>query len=74
MTINILIGLGCILIAGLLFLSLLRDILHWLQDRILQSYKDGYERGRRDADVAWIQAEKEVDQARQEIWREESKQ
>jgi hypothetical protein len=33
--------------------------------------KEGYERGRVDADNWWLGVEQQVDQARQKIWKEE---
>ena len=67
MTISILIGVFCFLIAGAIFLSALHDILRW-------AFEEGRIRGRRDAEEAFVEYEKGADQARQEIWREESRQ
>jgi hypothetical protein len=50
--------------AALALALFIRDILIW-------SYKEGYERGRKDAEEAWAKLGCEVDQARQQIWREE---
>ena len=71
---NVIAAVLCLLIAGMIFLSLLRDVLHWIDGNVRQSYQDGYERGRRDADVAWVQAEKQVERTQKEIWREEASQ
>ena len=67
MTVNILFGVLCVLIAGMIFLSLLHDVLRW-------AFEEGRTRGRTEAENAFVQYEKGADQARQEIWREESRQ
>jgi hypothetical protein len=42
-----------------------------VHDLMLFVYKAGYERGRKDAEDAWTKLGLEVDQTRQQIWREE---
>ena len=61
---DILIGVICGVIALALRIVSIRELLVWC-------YKEGYERGRKDADEAWTKLGREVDQARQQIWREE---
>ena len=36
-----------------------------------RGYKEGYAAGRKSADEWWLNSEREVDQERQKIWREE---
>lgn len=37
-----------------------------------RGFKDGYEKGKEEIDAWWLNAEAEVDQARQKIWKEEA--
>ena len=50
--------------SGLLLVYLVHDLMIFV-------YKAGYDRGRKDAEEAWTKLGREVDQARQQIWREE---
>jgi hypothetical protein len=47
-----------------LFVVCIRDLLIWC-------YKEGYQRGWKDSEQAWVKLGREVDEARQQIWREE---
>jgi hypothetical protein len=61
---NVAIGVLCGVIAFALLIISIRELLVWC-------YKEGYTRGRKDADEAWTKLGLDVDQARQQIWREE---
>jgi hypothetical protein len=61
---NPLIAVVCGVIALALLIISIRELLVWC-------YKEGYQRGRKDAEEAWTKLGAEVDQARQQIWREE---
>jgi hypothetical protein len=65
MSANIVIGIACGLASVMLTVSALTDVIKW-------AFREGYDRGRADADKAFIEAGRQVDQARQEIWREHS--
>lgn len=64
MNVGIVIGIICGVIAAALLVVSIRDLLVWC-------YKEGYQRGRYDERQAWFEQGRQVDQARQEIWREE---
>jgi hypothetical protein len=61
---NILIAIFCGVTAFSLLIVSIRELLGWC-------YKEGYERGWKDAEEAWTKLGREVDEARQQIWREE---
>jgi hypothetical protein len=59
--------IGWLAIEALIAL-LLGSLWCFLRDR---AYRDGYSRGRTDADKWWIETDAAVNQAQQKIWREE---
>jgi hypothetical protein len=63
---NTIFGVLCSLICIALLVALFRDLGY------KSGVKDGYAKGRLDADNWWIGAESEADQARRQIWREEA--
>ncbi|HZW05363.1 MAG TPA: hypothetical protein VFF58_00515 [Candidatus Nitrosotalea sp.] len=66
MTAQILIGLVCGVIAILIAVALLHDLLIWV-------YQEGRAKGRQEAEAWWLEQGKQVDQARQQVWREDAR-
>jgi hypothetical protein len=62
--VNLAITIFASLASGLLLVFVVHDLMVFI-------YKAGYERGRNDADKAWMELGREVDHARQQIWKEQ---
>lgn len=63
---GIIIGIVCALGACVLLVKLLHDLIVWV-------YQEGRERGRTDAEKAFLGYEKGANEARQQIWRDEAR-
>jgi hypothetical protein len=64
--VNIIMGAICLVGFSALLVSLVTHFIVWV-------FKAGYAQGRADAEKAWTEMGKEVEQTQQAIWREEAK-